>query len=193
MTVNKEIAFVLCFITLCAILQPSTEDEPAFYKFVLKDISGKDVDFAQYKGKVLLLVNVASECGYTDGHYRELVQIQDEFSSHGFTVLAFPCNQFGQQEPNDDKGILKFAQDRYNVNFPLFSKIDVGGEHAHPLYVYLYQVTADYPKWNFGKYLVDRNGKAVKFFSQRITAREVAPYIELLINNKTIDSYHTDL
>ena len=139
------------------------------------------------------MVNVASECGYTDGHYRELVQIQEEFSPHGFTVLAFPCNQFGHQEPNDDKGILKFVKEQYSVNFPMFSKINVGGENAHPLYVYLYKATADYPKWNFGKYLVDRNGKVVKFFSQNITPREVAPYIELLVENKTIESYHTDL
>ena len=140
------------------------------------------------------MVNVASDCGYTDGHYRELVQIQEEFSpSHGFTVLAFPCNQFGHQEPNDDKSILKFVKEQYNVNFPMFSKIDVGGEHAHPLYVFLYKAISDYPKWNFGKYLVDRNGKVVKFFSQRITPREVTPYIELLLENKTIDSYHTDL
>ena len=138
-------------------------------------------------------MNVASECGYTDGHYRELVEIQEEFSSHGFTVLAFPCNQFGLQEPNDDKSILKFVKEQYNVNFPMFSKINVGGENAHPLYVYLYKATADYPKWNFGKYLIDRSGKAVKFFSQKITPRDVAPYIELLVENKTIESYHTDL
>ena len=139
------------------------------------------------------MVNVASECGYTDGHYQELVEIQEEFSSHGFTVLAFPCNQFGHQEPNDDKSILKFVKEQYNVNFPMFSKINVGGENAHPLYVYLYKATADYPKWNFGKYLIDRSGKAVKFFSQKITPRDVAPYIELLVENKTIESYHIDL
>lgn len=140
-----------------------------------------------------MLVNVASECGYTDGHYRELVQMQDEFSRGGFTVLAFPCNQFGNQEPKDDKGILKFVKEQYNVNFPLFSKIKVGGEHAHPLYVYLFKATSEYPKWNFGKYLVDRKGKVVKFFPQNITPRACTPYIEMLMENKTIDSYRTDL
>lgn len=140
-----------------------------------------------------MFVNVASECGYTDSHYKELVNIQDEFASQGFTVLAFPCNQFGHQEPNDEQHILKFAKERYKVNFPIFSKIDVGGEHAHPLYVYLYKATYDYPKWNFGKYLVDRSGKVVKFFSQKITPRKVVPFIELLVQNKSLESFHTDL
>ncbi|XP_046850254.1 glutathione peroxidase 1-like isoform X2 [Xenia sp. Carnegie-2017] len=146
-----------------------------------------------YKGKVLLLVNVASKCGYTDNHYIELVKIQAQFATQGFTVLGFPCNQFGHQEPHDEVQILKFVKKEYNVNFPMFSKIDVGGEHAHPLYVFLYKATYDYPKWNFGKYLIDRNGNPVKFFSQNVSPSAIVPYIELLIENKTVHSYHNDL
>ena len=138
-------------------------------------------------------MNVASECGYTDGHYKELVQLQSQYFAEGFTVLAFPCNQFGQQEPKDDRSILKFAKEKYNVNFPIFSKILVGGEHAHPLYVFLYKSTWDYPQWNFGKYLVDRNGMVIKFFSQQISPKSCAPAIEKLLKNETIDLQHNDL
>ena len=145
-----------------------------------------------YLLQVLLLVNVASECGYTDGHYKELVELQNKYSSRGFTVLAFPCNQFGKQEPKDNKSILKFAKEQYNINFPLFAKIKVGGEDAHPLYIYLYQATSEYPKWNFGKYLVDKLGNVVKFFPQNVSPKECVRFIEKLLNNKS-NVHHTDL
>ena len=107
--------------------------------------------------------------------------------------MAFPCNQFGKQEPKDNKSILKFVKNQYNVNFPMFEKITIAGEHAHPLYVYLYQATSEYPQWNFGKYLIDKGGEVVKFFSQNISPKECISFIEKLLDDKPINVKHTDL
>ncbi|CAI8010128.1 Probable glutathione peroxidase 8-B, partial [Geodia barretti] len=103
--------------------------------------------------QVTLVVNVASQCGYTDLNYRELVELQDEFSREGFTVLAFPCNQFGEQEPGSMAEITEFTRS-YGINFPLFSKVDVSGRDASAVYSFLHESTRTLPQWNFGKYLV---------------------------------------
>lgn len=125
------------------------------------------------KAKVVLVVNVASECGYTDGHYKALVRLQDKLgSTEKFTVLAFPCNQFGNQEPGSYNEILSFAKKNYNVNFPIFSKVDVVGDNAPDVWSYLTENTKQ-PTWNFWKYLVDENGHVVEAWGPWISVEDI--------------------
>ncbi len=130
-------------------------------------------------------MNVASRCGYTDSNYKELVRLQAAFESHGFTVLAFPCNQFLGQEPDGNKEILKFTQEIYDVNFRLFSKVDVKGEAAHEIYRYLTRQTGSVPVWNFNKYLVGRDGSVVQFFTQNDKFDVIRRSVEHLLSKHT--------
>jgi glutathione peroxidase len=136
--------------------------------FRVKDIDGKDVDLARFRGKVLLIVNTASQCGYTP-QYKDLEAIFEKYKSQGFEVLAFPANEFGSQEPGTDEQIKEFCATNYQVGFPLFSKIVVSGKQIHPLYEYLTSNTTN-PKfagpipWNFTKFLVNRKGEVIDRF-----------------------------
>jgi len=138
--------------------------------FTMKDIDGKDVPLSKYKGKVLLIVNVASECGFTP-QYKDLEALYEKYKDQGFVILGFPANNFGAQEPGTDPEIKEFCTSKYGVTFDMFSKISVMGSDQHPLYRF---ITSDPTyggdvKWNFQKYLVTRDGKlAGKYFS-RIT------------------------
>ena len=125
---------------------------------------------------------MASECGYTDLNYKELVSLQNDFEAKGFTVLAFPCNQFGHQEPKTNSEILHFGQQHYHTNFPIFSKIDVHGEKACRIYQHLVGVTAMTPSWNFCKYLVDRDGQVVQYFSEKDSFTGIRGSVEFLLN-----------
>ena len=136
-----------------------------------------------YFPKVLLIVNVASECGYTDLNYRELVQLQNEFGSQGFSVLAFPCNQFGGQEPGSMQEIVAFAES-YGVNFPLFSKVDVVGKDASEVYKHLFRATGAKPTWNFCKYLVNERGAVVQFFSQKQKFASIRQGIQFVLKKR---------
>jgi glutathione peroxidase len=138
--------------------------------------------------QISLVVNVASECGYTDQNYRELVSLQEDYHSSGFTVLAFPCNQFGGQEPASNDEILKFAKDKYNVNFPMFAKVDVKGEEISKVYEYLTSAVLNTPTWNFCKYLVDRNGEIVQFFKERDSFVNIRQSLDYMISRT-----HTEL
>jgi len=136
------------------------------YSFSAIDIDGRERSLAEFRGKVLLIVNVASECGFTP-QYAGLEQLYRDYEARGFSVLAFPCNQFGAQEPGDAKTIKDFCTSRYQVTFPLFDKIDVNGPAAHPLYVWLKGQKAgifgsESIKWNFSKFLVDRQGRVIQ-------------------------------
>lgn len=142
-----------------------------------------------FKGKVLLIVNVASECGFTDQHYKELIQLQSKFYDQDFSIVAFPCNQFGNQEPLRNSGIARFVKNKYNVNFPVFSKIKVTGEEAHPLYKYLYQSAKVVPQWNFGKYLVSRAGRVVQFWDHRSSPMILYDFINRHVNSAITDNY----
>ena len=133
------------------------------------------------------MVNVASHCGYTDLNYKELVQMQEELLGEGFTVLAFPCNQFDGQEPGTMAEIFEFAQN-YGLNFPLFSKVDVSGNQISSVYSFLYEVTRTRPGWNFGKYLVDRTGSVRQFFTEKGDFSAVRQAVKYLLNKK-----HTEL
>jgi len=135
----------------------------------LKDIDGKDTTLKAYQGKVLLIVNVASKCGFTP-QYKALEALQEKYKDKGFTVLGFPCNQFGGQEPGTDEQIKQFCSSTYNVTFPLFDKIEVNGPNRHPLYVALAGKDSPFPgdiKWNFGKFLIGRDGKILKRFESK--------------------------
>lgn len=136
------------------------------YKLAASDIDGRETDLAEYKGKVTLVVNVASACGYTATNYQGLEALYREMKDSGVVVLAFPCNQFGQQEPGNEPAIKAFAEDNYGVTFPLFSKIDVNGPNTHPVYSFLKEsppFNRDI-EWNFVKFLVDKQGNVVQRF-----------------------------
>ncbi len=141
--------------------------------FTMKDIDGKDVKLNKYKGNVLLMVNVASKCGYTP-QYEGLQAIYDQYKAQGFYVLGFPANNFGAQEPGTESEIKEFCQSKYKVKFPMFAKISVKGDDQHPLYSFLTAKDSD-PNfagditWNFNKFLVDRKGNVVARFSSKDT------------------------
>jgi glutathione peroxidase len=136
----------------------------------VKDIDGKPVNLKQYSGKVLLIVNVASRCGYTP-QYKQLEAVYEKYKDQGFAVLGFPCNQFGGQEPGTNDEIKQFCSSKYSVTFPLFDKIDVNGPHRHPLYTSLAGAASPYPgdiKWNFSKFLIGRDGKILQRFESKV-------------------------
>ena len=127
-------------------------------------------------------MNVASGCGYTDQNYRGLVSLQNDYHSSGFSVLAFPCNQFGAQEPASNEEILKFAKEKYNVNFPMFAKVDVKGEAIAAVYEHLTGTLLSTPSWNFCKYLVDRNGEVVQFFKETDDFASIRKSVDYLLS-----------
>jgi len=138
-------------------------------KVPLKDIDGKDTTLAKFDGDVLLVVNVASECGLTP-QYKGLEALHQKYKDKGFAVLGFPCNQFGGQEPGSNEEIKEFCSSRYNVTFPMFDKLEVKGKGQHPLYKELSGKGSPFPgnvKWNFGKFLISRDGEILKRFEPR--------------------------
>jgi glutathione peroxidase len=160
----------------------------SLYDIPLKDIDGKDTSLNVYKGKVLLIVNVASKCGLTP-QYKALEGLQEKYGAKGFTVLGFPCNQFAGQEPGTNEEIKQFCATTYKVTFPLFDKLEVNGPNRHGLYVALAGEGSPYPgdiKWNFGKFLIGRDGKILKRFEPRTTpdAPEVTAAIEAALAAK---------
>ncbi|HEY2885661.1 MAG TPA: glutathione peroxidase [Rhizomicrobium sp.] len=141
----------------------------SIYDFTAKSLQGKDVPLSEFRDKVLLIVNTASKCGFTP-QYAGLETLYEKLNGKGLTILGFPCNQFGQQEPGGAEEIGAFCQMNYGVSFPMFDKIDVNGPKAHPLYQYLKNeqpgvLGTKNIKWNFTKFLVDRGGKVVDRFA----------------------------
>jgi len=155
------------------------------YDFSALDITGRGTPLAEYRGKVLLIVNTASKCGFTP-QYEGLERLHRELEPDGFAVLGFPCNQFGNQEPGDAAEIAAFCSLTYDVSFPMFAKVDVKGPKAHPLYAWL---TAQAPgllgtravKWNFTKFLVDRQGKVAGRFAPATKPEALRSAIDALI------------
>lgn len=148
----------------------TTSSAASLYDIPLKDIDGKDTSLKAYEGKVLLIVNVASKCGNTK-QYTELQEIYKQYEKQGFTVLGFPSNDFGGQEPGTNIEIKEFCTSKYNVSFPMFDKVVVKGEDKHPLYQTLSGKTSPFPgdvKWNFGKFLVGRDGKIAARFEPKM-------------------------
>jgi glutathione peroxidase len=139
------------------------------YDFTARSLEGNEQSLADYRGRALLIVNVASKCGFTP-QYEGLEALYRKYRERGFAVLGFPCDQFGHQEPGDAHEIREFCNLNYDVTFPLFAKIDVNGEHAHPLYEYLKHESkgvlgTEAIKWNFTKFLVDKQGKVVERYA----------------------------
>ena len=151
------------------------------YEFSVKDIDGREVDLGSYKGKVILIVNVASACGFTP-QYEGLQDLFERYKDKGLEILAFPCNQFGSQEPGSNEQIKTFCEDKYSVSFKLFDKVDVIGEHASPLFNYLNEVAGRDIKWNFTKFLFDQNGNFIKGFGSMKTPKMIEENIIELVN-----------
>ena len=144
----------------------------AFYAIQAKTLDGRSLTMADFKGKYLLIVNTASKCGYTK-QYEGLEKLYKEYKDDGLVVLGFPCNQFGKQEPGTSEEIATFCRVNYGVSFPLFEKIDVNGENAHPLYRYLKGRKGKDIQWNFTKFLVSPKGKVLKRFESKVTPSEI--------------------
>lgn len=148
------------------------------YAFKAKAINGEELDLGQFKGKTLLIVNTASKCGFTS-QYKGLEDLYQEYNKQDFVVLGFPCNQFGAQEPSDNKEISQFCQLNYGVSFPMFEKIEVNGDDAHPLYKFLREkapgiLGSKAIKWNFTKFLVNKEGVPVKRFAPNDSPEKIA-------------------
>ena len=153
--------------------------------FKAADISGTPVDLAQYKGQVLLIVNTASKCGFTP-QYKGLEAVYQQFKDKGVTVLGFPCNQFGGQEPGAEEEIGAFCEKNYGVSFPLFSKIDVNGDNAHPLFQHLKKsapglLGTEAIKWNFTKFLIRKDGSVYKRYAPSTAPEELVGDIDKLL------------
>ena len=156
------------------------------YEFSCEDSSGQTIDLSDFKGKTLLIVNTASQCGFTP-QYEGLEKLQNNYSSEVFSVLAFPCNQFGGQEPGTNEQITEFCSLNYGNTFPIFSKIDVNGKNAHQLFNFLTSekkglLGTQKIKWNFTKFLINKDGEPVNRYGSSTTPEQIQSDIEKLIN-----------
>lgn len=155
------------------------------YDIPVRTLSGQDTTLAEHAGKVMLIVNTASQCGFTP-QYAGLEALYREYGPRGLVVLGFPCNQFGAQEPGDSEQIASFCETRFQVSFPMFERIDVNGEHAHPLYLWLKQQASgllgtEAIKWNFTKFLVSRDASSVERYAPTTTPASLRKDIEALL------------
>ncbi|MBE6054789.1 MAG: glutathione peroxidase [Clostridium sartagoforme] len=156
----------------------------SFYDYSAKNIDGKEIKMVQYKGKVVLVVNTASKCGFTP-QLKELEDLYKEYRDKGLEILGFPCNQFLNQEPGNSKEVKNFCEINYGVTFNMFEKIDVNGSNTHPIYKYLKEqekglVTKDI-KWNFTKFLIDKEGNVVKRYSPITSPLRIKDDIEKIL------------
>ncbi|CAN6971029.1 unnamed protein product [Brassica rapa subsp. trilocularis] len=144
----------------------ATKEPVSVYDISIEDANGNSLELSQYKDKVLLIVNVASKCGMTNSNYTELNELYNKYKDKGLEILAFPCNQFGEEEPGTTDQITEFVCTKFKSEFPIFNKIEVNGENASPLYKFLkkgkWGIFGDEIQWNFAKFLVDKNGQAVE-------------------------------
>lgn len=154
------------------------------YQFTAKSLQGKEVNLKDYQGKTVLIVNTASKCGLTP-QFEGLEKLYGKYRDKGLVILGFPCNQFANQEPGDEKQISEGCLINYGVSFPMFSKIEVNGENAHPLYKFLKKKLPGFLgskiKWNFTKFLVDKNGKPVKRFAPVTKPEKIDKYLERVL------------
>lgn len=156
----------------------------SIYDFKVKDANGADVELSEYKGKVLLIVNTATGCGFTP-QYQGLQHLYEKYNEQGLEILDFPCNQFANQAPGSEEEIVDFCQSRYGVTFRQFAKIHVNGKTEAPIYTYLKSQQGGFInnniKWNFTKFLVDRNGSVVERFASTVTPEKLEGKIEELL------------
>jgi len=155
------------------------------YQFSAISLQGKEVKMEDFKGKSILIVNTASKCGLTP-QYKGLEELYEKYKDKNFVILGFPCNQFANQEPGDEKSISEGCLINYGVTFPMFSKVDVNGENTHPIYKYLKSelkgTFGNKIKWNFTKFLIDKNGNPVKRFSPITKPEKIEKYLEKHLN-----------
>ncbi len=156
------------------------------YDFTVKARDGSDVSLSEYKGKVLLIVNTATGCGFTP-QYKGLQTLYDKYKDKGFEILDFPCNQFANQAPGNEEEIHTFCTGRFGIKFPQFAKIDVNGKNESPLYTYLKSQKKGFfsskIKWNFSKFLITKDGQVVERFAPTDTPEKIDSYIEKLLNS----------
>jgi len=159
-------------------------DMNTFYDLSASNIGGETISMNTYKGKTILVVNTASKCGLTP-QYEGLEKLYKKYKDDGLVVLGFPCNQFGKQEPGNDQSISEGCLINYGVSFPMFSKIEVNGANAHPIFQYLKKELSGFLgskiKWNFTKFLIDSEGKPVKRFAPTSKPEKIDPYIARLL------------
>lgn len=164
----------------------ATSTTKSVHDFTVKDAKGNDINLADYKGKVLLIVNVASQCGLTNSNYTELSQLYEKYKQKGLEILAFPCNQFGAQEPGSNEQIQEFVCTRFKAEFPVFDKVDVNGDNTAPLYKYLKSskggLFGDNIKWNFSKFLVDKEGNVVDRYAPTTSPLSIEKDLLKLLN-----------
>jgi len=173
---------ILLPILLTLTLNAGESMQKHFYDFEAKNIHGEDISMSTYKNKVLLIVNVASKCGFTP-QYEGLEKLYKTYNSKGLEILAFPSNQFGKQEPGNAEEIQNFCKVNFGVTFPLFQKIDVNGDNTHPLYIFLKEQAPGFLgtegiKWNFTKFLVDKEGNVIKRYGSSTKPKEIGKDIE---------------
>lgn len=170
-------------LTKAAMANPENwKEAKSIYEFTANDIQGHPISLEKYRGHVCIIVNVASQCGYTKNNYKELVDLYNEYSeSKGLRILAFPCNQFGGQEPGDAAEICSFVATK-NVKFDMFEKINVNGNDAHPLWKYLKHeqggTLGDFIKWNFTKFIIDKNGQPVERHGPSTNPKDLVKSLE---------------
>jgi glutathione peroxidase len=172
---------------IISLLMTTQVANKSVHQFTVRDLKGQEVNLNSFKGKVLLIVNTASECGFTP-QYQDLEELYQLYKNKGFEVLAFPSNDFGGQEPLNGKDIQQFCSVKFNTTFPIFDKIHVKGEKAHPLFYFLSNKSENgnvdiSPKWNFQKYLIDKEGRVVDYYLSTTspTSGKVKKAIEELI------------
>ncbi len=173
---------LLAFTTL----NLSAKSEKGFYDYKVKTLQGEEVKLSDYKGKVVLVVNTASKCGLTP-QYAGLEALYQKYSENGFVILGFPCNQFLGQEPGTPEEIEQFCTLKYNVTFPMFEKIEVNGENTYPLYLFLKSALPldgkNDIRWNFEKFLIDKNGVPMKRYAPKTKPEDLENEIKELLNN----------
>ena len=170
---------LFCLMAMVSVLTLSAQ---SIYDFKVKNDIGQEIPLSDYKGKVLLIVNTATRCGFTP-QYKELEPLYQKYQAQGFEILDFPCNQFGQQAPGTIQEIHQFCTANFNIHFPQFDKIDVNGENAHPLYTWLKaQAGGGDIKWNFTKFLVGRDGKVIKRYESRDQIATIETDMQMEIN-----------
>lgn len=181
----RKFLSILSAILGLGIQSHSAEPATSIYDISVKTIEGKTITLSEYKGKVMLIVNTASKCGFTP-QYEGLQKLHESFGNKGLAVLGFPCNQFASQEPGTSEEIVKFCSTNYGVTFQMFDKIDVNGDNAHPLYVYLKKeapgvLGTEGIKWNFTKFLVTKDGKIYNRYSSNTAPADIQKDIEELL------------
>lgn len=180
---------IFLLLAACLLFMSSSPNPGNVYDIKVKDIIGNEVSLERYKGKVLLIVNVASKCGYTN-QYADLQALYEEYQDEDFVVLGFPANNFMNQEPGSNEDINRFCTNKFGVTFPMFSKISVKGKDKHPLYAYLTSQKLNgrknmAVKWNFQKFLIDKNGKIRQVFSpgERVNDKKIKRLINQQVRN----------